>query len=74
MTGLVRNGRSEISIIEKGNLSEELKTIEFGNKLLNKLMTKYPKLINYMNDKKENDMVNNDNKLIYQIFYISYMK
>ena len=44
-----------------GNLSEELKTIEFGNKLLNKLMTKYPKLINYMNDKKENDMMHNDN-------------
>jgi hypothetical protein len=42
------NDREEIFKII-GDLSEELKKVEFGNKLLNKLLTKYPKLKDYLN-------------------------
>ena len=45
-----------------GKLSEELKQVEFGNKLLNKLMIKYPNLIDYMSDKNVNNNFNNINK------------
>ena len=61
-----------------GILSEELRKVDFGNKLLNKLMTKYPKLINYMkgNDKninsnteqkEENYFINNNNNIVHMI-------
>ena len=43
------------------NLSDELKKIEFGNKLVNKLATKYPKIINFMKEKSRNNLNNNEN-------------
>ena len=56
------NDREEIFKII-GNLSNELKKVEFGNKLLNKLLTKYPKLKEYLNknNKHKQDMNNNHN-------------
>ena len=59
------------------DLSDELKNIDFGNKLMNKLMTKYPELIKYMNDKDKKaeelkgKSMNNDGHIYINNKYIS---
>ena len=42
------------------DLSEELINFDFGNKLLNKLTTKYPELINYIEQKNKNNSEKNE--------------
>ena len=54
------NDREEIFKII-GDLSEDLKKIEFGNKLLNKLLNKYPKLKDYLNKNNKNMQDTNSN-------------
>ena len=57
------NDREEIFKII-GDLLEELKKVEFGNKLLNKLMNKYPKLKDYLN---KNNISKQDINYNYQV-------
>ena len=47
------------------HFSNEFQKVEFGKKLINKLMTKYPKLINYINDNNKN--MNNSNENLINI-------
>ena len=44
-----------------GYSSEDIQKVEFGKKLINKLMTKYPKLINFINDSQRNQNDLNEN-------------